>query len=135
MSQKLALHVSAKARQLAEELEQRFDLERNQLYPEEVRVDCPNSNCVGLGYLEFDTVMCFLCEHRWLPGRDQLKGIQPGTDLPKTVKPCPRCDVLIEKDGGCDHMTCQCGWDFMWSTLEMWDPSTPYQMQLQDEKD
>merc|ERR1712039_989354 len=96
----LVLYVSPKARQLADALEQRFDLERNKHYPEEFRVDCPVPGCVGLGYLEFDTVMCFVCEHRWLP----------------------RCHVLIEKDGGCDHMTCQCGYDFWWSTLEVWTP-------------
>lgn len=122
LAQKLVLHVSSKARQIADALDQRFDLERNRLYPEDLRVDCPNPTCVGLGYLEFETVMCFLCETRWHPRRDQLKSIKVGFELPATVKPCPRCRVLIEKDGGCDHMKCQCGHDFMWSTLEMWTP-------------
>ena len=27
--------------------------------------------------------------------------------LRETVRPCPRCNVDIEKDGGCDHMTCK----------------------------
>jgi ariadne-1 len=114
--------VSSKARQIADALDQRFDLERNRCYPEEVQVDCPNPGCVGLGYLEFETVMCFLCEYRWPARRDQLKAIKPGLTLPETVKQCPRCRVLIEKDGGCDHMHCQCGHDFLWSTLEMWNP-------------
>lgn len=25
-----------------------------------------------------------------------------------TVRPCPHCNVDIEKDGGCDHMHCEC---------------------------
>jgi hypothetical protein len=30
-----------------------------------------------------------------------------------TTTPCPKCKVRIEKDGGCDHMTCsQCSFQF-----------------------
>jgi len=27
-------------------------------------------------------------------------------------KVCPRCLFLVEKDSGCDHMTCQCGYEY-----------------------
>jgi len=121
LSQALVLHVSAAAQQLADKLEKRFELERNQLYPEALQVDCPCWDCVGLGYLGFETVMCFVCEHRWLAERDQLPKAGAHA-LPGSVKPCPGCGVLIEKDGGCDHMVCQCGYEFLWSTLEMWEP-------------
>jgi ariadne-1 len=36
------------------------------------------------------------------------------------VKKCPKCTEYIEKNGGCDHMTCRCGHEFWWSSL------TPY---------
>lgn len=39
----------------------------------------------------------------------------------KNTKACPRCKGDIEKNGGCDHMTCRrpgCGYEFYWSTLK-----------------
>jgi hypothetical protein len=35
-------------------------------------------------------------------------------------KNCPSCDVLIEHDGGCNHMTCACGTHFCFVCLETW---------------
>jgi len=35
----------------------------------------------------------------------------------KYVKICPKCRVPIEKNGGCDHMTCRsCKYEFYWSS-------------------
>ncbi|CAE8695961.1 unnamed protein product [Polarella glacialis] len=42
---------------------------------------------------------------------------RPAEQCPTGCKCCPRCGVVIEKDGGCDHMTCRCGHRFSWSTL------------------
>lgn len=129
MPQQLVLGVSSGARALADRLEKRFELERNSLIPAELQVDCPRPDCVGLGYLGLDTVMCFLCEHQWEPNRQQLaklRGVEGPrrrcVALPAAVRLCPRCDVPIEKEGGCDHVTCRCGYDFLWSTLEVWTP-------------
>jgi eukaryotic-like serine/threonine-protein kinase len=30
------------------------------------------------------------------------------------TRPCPRCGVRVEKNGGCDHMTCRCGMHWSW---------------------
>merc|ERR1711998_145046 len=42
-------------------------LESNSLYPSAMQADCPMPACFGLGYLGFDTAMCFVCEHQWTP--------------------------------------------------------------------
>lgn len=35
-----------------------------------------------------------------------------------SLKRCPRCETLIEKNGGCDEMWCICGCIFEWHSLE-----------------
>merc|ERR1719350_354509 len=121
------LKVSAHARSLADQLERRFALETNRFIPAAFQVECPKKDCVGLGYLGFDTAMCFVCEHQWrvqarVPDVTATTTVGKCTSDEGAVKQCPRCGVFIEKDGGCDHVTCQCGYDFLWSTLEAWDP-------------
>ena len=33
---------------------------------------------------------------------------------PRKIQKCPSCTVGIEKNGGCNHMTCKCGHEFCW---------------------
>lgn len=104
-----------------EELVHRRRLQNNRLYPSEVQVDCPRAGCLGLGYLGFDTVMCFACEHSW-PAEDLTAGPPDvGVDVEllcgEAMKRCPGCGEHIIKNGGCDHMTCRCRHEFWWSTL------------------
>lgn len=43
--------------------------------------------------------------------------------LQDNAKSCPRCNVVINKDGGCNHMTCRnanCAYEFCWVCLEPW---------------
>jgi hypothetical protein len=43
----------------------------------------------------------------------QLNNEQSEAFILNTTTPCPNCNVFIEKDGGCDHMTCsQCSYQF-----------------------
>ena len=35
-------------------------------------------------------------------------------------KKCPRCNNAVEKNGGCNHMTCRCGHEFCWLCLADW---------------
>ena len=32
----------------------------------------------------------------------------------KNMQNCPNCKILIEKNQGCDHVTCRCGHKFWW---------------------
>ena len=44
-----------------------------------------------------------------------------------TTRPCPRCGVRIEKNGGCPHMTCvqpNCRYQFCWDCLGEYHTST-----------
>eukprot|EP00746_Dinoflagellata_sp_MGD_P127913 gnl/MRDRNA2_/MRDRNA2_62390_c0_seq1.p1 gnl/MRDRNA2_/MRDRNA2_62390_c0~~gnl/MRDRNA2_/MRDRNA2_62390_c0_seq1.p1 ORF type:complete len:362 (+),score=47.74 gnl/MRDRNA2_/MRDRNA2_62390_c0_seq1:82-1167(+) len=41
------------------------------------------------------------------------------------MKCCPSCNALIEKNGGCDHMTCRCGHTFNWSEVPVPPMSRP----------
>lgn len=109
---------------LDQQFKRRLQLQRNTLFPEVMQVDCPQPRCVGLGYLGFDTVMCFLCEHQWVP-EDSVGEAPLEADVEMVmgvkVKRCPKCSQYIEKNGGCDHMTCRhrgCGYEFWWSTLK-----------------
>lgn len=33
-----------------------------------------------------------------------------------SIKRCPMCEIPIQKDGGCDDMTCTCGHEFSWTS-------------------
>jgi hypothetical protein len=45
----------------------------------------------------------------------------------KITKPCPKCHIAIEKNEGCNHMTCsQCRQDWCWICDEQFPPTDPY---------
>lgn len=101
-------------------LQRRKRLQANPLYPASVQVECPRAECLGLGYLGFDSVMCFLCEHQWTPTSGEAPEGLADDALPagEVAKQCPGCGEHIIKNGGCDHMTCRCKFEFWWSSLE-----------------
>ena len=41
------------------------------------------------------------------------------------VKKCPKCKHPIEKNGGCQHMICRCGFSFCWECLAPWSDHRP----------
>jgi len=43
------------------------------------------------------------------------------------TKDCPRCHVAVEKNGGCNHMTCrQCTYEWCWLCLKLWKGHSDY---------
>ncbi|KAL7987621.1 hypothetical protein Chor_006540 [Crotalus horridus] len=44
--------------------------------------------------------------------------------IKRTTKPCPKCHVPVEKDGGCMHMKCpqsQCKFEWCWKCSLEWN--------------
>lgn len=43
------------------------------------------------------------------------------------TKDCPRCHVAVEKNGGCNHMTCrQCSYEWCWLCIKPWRGHTNF---------
>lgn len=65
------------------------------------------------------TRFCFLCggaPHDGLCFRVEQQEAETKDKLPKSemIQTCPKCKTLIEKNGGCNHMRCKCGFAFCW---------------------
>ena len=62
--------------------------------------------------------------------KNKYKGISNDIWTTTNTKPCVMCKALIEKNGGCNHMTCQnCGYEFCWLCGHEWHTheGDPYQ--------
>lgn len=81
------------------------------------------------------TVFCFACSNEWHEPvccemlKKWLKKCNDDSEtsnwLSANTKDCPKCQVTIEKDGGCNHMTCKnvaCRFEFCWTCLGAWKP-------------
>jgi IBR domain, a half RING-finger domain len=42
------------------------------------------------------------------------------------VQNCPACETVIERNDGCNHMTCRCGHEFCWVCGEPWSNQHSY---------
>ncbi|CAB60562.1 RBR-type E3 ubiquitin transferase [Caenorhabditis elegans] len=76
---------------------------------------------------------CFACAQDWhdpLSCRHMKMWRKKCSDDSETLnwinantKPCPKCSVTIEKNGGCNHMSCKsssCRYEFCWLCLGDW---------------
>ena len=110
---------------------------------------CPNPNCdkiiklPGHGMIDIKcpcgTIFCFKClreSHRpcdcfmieiWETKAKKDNDAENLKWLIANTKQCPNCHKYIEKNQGCNHMTCRreaggCGYEFCWICLGEWAP-------------
>ena len=50
-------------------------------------------------------------------------------------KQCPKCKRWVEKNKGCDHITCPCGTHFCYRCGELRDSINPYNHQCKDQNE
>jgi len=98
-------------------------------------VDRPIMRCHGCNELS-----CFrhdipwhyeqTCEEVDLLLSTNVNDVASRTYVISNTKPCPVCSESIEKNGGCDHMTCRppagCGHEFCWRCLAPYDEILRY---------
>jgi hypothetical protein len=84
---------------------------------------CESGQVHDEGRVEFDciacgTKSCISCNRLWHTGETCVDyKLRTGTDedrekaseaeVEKISKECPGCNMRIQKDGGCEHMTCE----------------------------
>eukprot|EP00483_Globobulimina_turgida_P008374 UN08391 len=87
-------------------------------------IDCPDCHCIW----------CFACRKvAHLPCTCELADkwmLLHSTDsenitwVKAYTKECPKCKDHIEKNQGCNHMTCRCGHQFCWLCRKDWTKHT-----------
>jgi ribosomal protein L44E len=91
--------------------------------PEEVL--CPQCNrtyCSNCRFNHSEDITCDQAERERKLAADPEEAEKMTEQLLlKTTKPCPACHAPVEKNGGCNHMTCSnCHYEFCWLCLKRW---------------
>ncbi|VEL32729.1 unnamed protein product [Protopolystoma xenopodis] len=84
--------------------------------------NCNESFCFACGQPWHEPVLCDRLR-QWLRRIEDDAGTS--TWIVANTKECPKCRAVIEKNGGCNHMTCKnlnCKYDFCWVCLDRWEP-------------
>lgn len=83
-------------------------------------VRCPAAHefCFDCQYENHLPCPCWLVA-KWLKRCED--DLETAHWIDANTQPCPKCFLNIEKNGGCNHMTCQtCGYEFCWICLDIW---------------
>eukprot|EP00931_Biecheleriopsis_adriatica_P120023 TRINITY_DN95175_c0_g1_i1.p1 TRINITY_DN95175_c0_g1~~TRINITY_DN95175_c0_g1_i1.p1 ORF type:complete len:422 (-),score=58.40 TRINITY_DN95175_c0_g1_i1:178-1422(-) len=133
---------------LSEEEQSQFHQQRFEAWQDQspdVRA-CPTADCKGVGFLEDGRCHCSLCDVDWCGlcnqmhtaditceayaewQRDNNEGEERFDALANAEKmrACPRCGHMVQKESGCNHMTCRCREHFCYICGQSLDEKDPY---------
>lgn len=79
---------------------------------------CGNRFCFGCANPDHQPAPCDLVK-RWL--KKCADDSETANWISAHTKECPKCSSTIEKNGGCNHMTCRkCKYEFCWMCMGLW---------------
>ncbi|OJZ81221.1 hypothetical protein ASPFODRAFT_65192 [Aspergillus luchuensis CBS 106.47] len=83
-----------------------------------VQCDCRHYFCFGCTLNDHQPAPCTLVK-MWLKKCEDDS--ETANWISANTKECPRCHSTIEKNGGCNHMTCRkCKHEFCWMCMGLW---------------
>ncbi|KAH7409944.1 hypothetical protein DE146DRAFT_604566, partial [Phaeosphaeria sp. MPI-PUGE-AT-0046c] len=83
-----------------------------------VHCDCGHDFCFGCAQNNHQPAACSLVK-RWLKKCEDDS--ETANWISANTKECPKCNSTIEKNGGCNHMTCRkCRHEFCWMCMGIW---------------
>lgn len=83
-----------------------------------VRCGCGYTFCFGCSLADHQPCLCSLVK-KWL--KKCKDDSETANWISANTKECSRCNSTIEKNGGCNHMTCRkCGHEFCWICMGPW---------------
>lgn len=79
-----------------------------------ITCSCGYSFCFDCGAEWHEPVLCRFLK-KWKLKCDDKDNTETLNYICSYTKDCPKCKVVIEKNGGCNHMTCKkCNYEFCW---------------------
>ncbi|TKA30353.1 hypothetical protein B0A50_02580 [Salinomyces thailandicus] len=83
-----------------------------------VNCDCKHAFCFGCTLADHQPCPCALVR-KWLKKCEDDS--ETANWISANTKECPKCGSTIEKNGGCNHMTCRkCRHEFCWMCMGLW---------------
>ncbi|KAI8886271.1 hypothetical protein K501DRAFT_322001 [Backusella circina FSU 941] len=83
-----------------------------------VQCECSSRFCFGCGLYDHQPCVCGLIE-KWM--KKCKDDSETANWISAHTKECPKCKSTIEKNGGCNHMTCRkCRHEFCWVCMGPW---------------
>jgi hypothetical protein len=79
---------------------------------------CGHRFCFGCSLKDHQPAICRIVK-LWL--KKCADDSETGNWISANTKECPKCSSTIEKNGGCNHMSCRkCGHEFCWVCMGPW---------------